>query len=213
MASDAVTVIMNDHRVLEKLFDQLLSGQGDRLALLDEVGARLEAHSRAEEDHVYPEILVEEPEESTTVYHGYEEHHEAAAMLYAIKQMEPDDPMLMTKLTEFVNAVRHHVEEEETEILPALAESAGQQRLAELGAEFEYRRVAELAKHGIEESPAAGPTSGGGRSSRGGGSRGSGGQADMTRDELYERAKAADIPGRSSMSKDELARAVRKAER
>jgi Rho termination factor, N-terminal domain len=33
----------------------------------------------------------------------------------------------------------------------------------------------------------------------------------MSREDLYERAKEADIPGRSEMSKDELARALKKA--
>lgn len=33
---------------------------------------------------------------------------------------------------------------------------------------------------------------------------------DTTRDELYERAQELDIPGRSDMSKDELAEAVRR---
>jgi hypothetical protein len=34
---------------------------------------------------------------------------------------------------------------------------------------------------------------------------------DLTKDELYERAKKADIPGRSDMNKDELVRALRAA--
>lgn len=33
--------------------------------------------------------------------------------------------------------------------------------------------------------------------------------AELTRDELYERARAADIPGRSDMNKDEFIRALR----
>ena len=33
--------------------------------------------------------------------------------------------------------------------------------------------------------------------------------ANVTRDELYEMAKKADVPGRSSMTKDELADALR----
>jgi len=32
---------------------------------------------------------------------------------------------------------------------------------------------------------------------------------DLTKDELYERAQKADIPGRSEMNKDELVRALR----
>ncbi len=34
---------------------------------------------------------------------------------------------------------------------------------------------------------------------------------DMTKDELYERAQKADIPGRSDMTKDELIKALRSA--
>jgi hemerythrin superfamily protein len=49
-------MIKNDHRVLEQLFAQLKSGEGDRRALLDEVEARLTAHARAEEGEVYPVI-------------------------------------------------------------------------------------------------------------------------------------------------------------
>jgi hypothetical protein len=34
---------------------------------------------------------------------------------------------------------------------------------------------------------------------------------DMTKDELYERAQKADIPGRSDMTKDDLIKALRSA--
>ena len=36
---------------------------------------------------------------------------------------------------------------------------------------------------------------------------------ELTKEELYERAQAADIPGRSSMSKEELIAALRSADR
>jgi len=44
-------------------------------------------------------------------------------------------------------------------------------------------------------------------------SRSSGGDdlAGMSREELYERAKKLDVPGRSKMSRDQLARAIRKS--
>lgn len=186
--ADAVTVITSDHRVMEGIFDRLRSGDGDRTALLNEVGARLEAHSRAEEDYVYPAIIRNDPDESKDVYHGYEEHHEAAALLYALKQMEPTDSGFESKLNEFIEAVQHHVQEEESEILPALAESLPPARLQELGREFERRRRRELAAHGYEDE-------------------------DMSAEELYEEAKEAQIPGRSRMSRDELVKAVRESGR
>ncbi|HEX2205719.1 MAG TPA: Ku protein [Longimicrobium sp.] len=77
------------------------------------------------------------------------------------------------------------------------------------------RRMREAAD---EDAPAA---SGGGAPSRGGGrSKGSkaadggdGGEDldEQSRAELYERAKELDIPGRSSMSKDELVKAIRRS--
>ena len=70
MASDAVTMIKNDHRVMERLFDMLKDPNSDRPALLSEVAARLSAHSWAEEEKVYPALLKADPSEEGQVYHG-----------------------------------------------------------------------------------------------------------------------------------------------
>jgi hemerythrin superfamily protein len=48
MASDTVTLITMDHRLLEDLFAQLQAGKGDRQKLVDEITARLTAHTQAE---------------------------------------------------------------------------------------------------------------------------------------------------------------------
>jgi hemerythrin superfamily protein len=251
MAADVVTLIMNDHRVLEGLFEKLRSREGDPQALLNEVEVRLTAHSRAEEDHVYSAILSEEPSEAGEVYHGFQEHHEAAAMLYELKSLEPGGPEYTAKLEEFIDAVTHHVEEEESELLPTLEESIDAERLTELGAKFEEERLRELAAHGLRDQGSAasasasgsrageramtgergmageremtgrgawgrpdGAESAGGRSDRKASDGGRGGDvSEMTKAELYERAKAADIPGRSQMSKEELARALEKSRR
>jgi hemerythrin superfamily protein len=56
MASDAVSLIMNDHRVLESLFEQVQAGRGGRQSLVEEIAARLTAHAHAEEQKVYPAL-------------------------------------------------------------------------------------------------------------------------------------------------------------
>lgn len=188
---DAVTLIKNDHRLLEKLFDQLTSGRGDRRALLVEVAARLAAHSHAEEMRVYPALAQARPQEHGEVEHGSEEHHEAEQMLHKLMAMQPDDPEFGQALTEFVEAVRHHVQEEETELLPALEQAVDRATLAELGREFAEIRAKELAIAGI---PAGQSTVD---------------SADASRAELYEQAKQAGVPGRSHMTKEELAQALR----
>jgi hemerythrin superfamily protein len=186
MATDAVTAIMNDHRVLEELFERMRTQKNKRPDLLKECVARLSAHAWAEEERVYPAIVQADPPEQGEVYHGVEEHHEAEQLLHRLEETDPNSQDFETVLEEFVAAVKHHVEEEETSILPALAESVGQAKLNELGVAFEERRMVVLQEHGI----------------------GAEGELELSREELYEKAKDANVPGRSSMSKEELAQAL-----
>ena len=143
MASDAVTLIMNDHRLMEQLFDRLRAGSGDRQLLLDEIAARLTAHSHAEEQRVYPSLPAEVAQRSA------DEHHEAERMLHDLQRMGPEDEAFNDRLEDFIATVGHHVEEEETSTLPALRESVDADRLIELGAAFEQVRLEELAVAGI----------------------------------------------------------------
>jgi hemerythrin superfamily protein len=197
---------MNDHRVMESLFEMLKDRKSDRPALVAEVVARLSAHSWAEEEKVYPALIKADPSEESQVYHGVEEHHEATELLHKLQAADPTSPAFDSILEDFVEAVKHHVEEEEQEILPEMAESLGQAKLEELGAAFEERRLEILKAHGITDSAVG---AGGAAAQLAAGQRaGRGDVREMTREELYEKAKKADIPGRSQMTKDELAKAV-----
>jgi hemerythrin superfamily protein len=146
MADDAVTLIKNDHRVMERLFERLKSGDGDRRALVAEIAAMLNAHSRAEEEQVYPAIANADPEE---VEHAYEEHEEAEDLLHRLQQADPDRPEFQRALVDLLDAVTHHVEEEERAVLPALEQAVDRQTLERLGADFMRVRRAELAKAGF----------------------------------------------------------------
>jgi hemerythrin superfamily protein len=184
--------------LFEKLFDQLTSGRGDRQALLIEVAARLAAHSHAEEMKVYPALAEAKPAEHGEVEHGAEEHHEAEQMLHRLMAMEPGDPEFEAGLAEFVDAVQHHVQEEETELLPALQQAVDAARLEELGRAFQEIRTKELAIAGITAEQSTMDSAGGTPS-----------MDEMSRDELYEQAKEAGVPGRSHMTKEQLAKALR----
>ncbi|HEV7823656.1 MAG TPA: hemerythrin domain-containing protein [Mycobacteriales bacterium] len=196
MATDAVTLIQEDHRLLEGLFGKLQAGEGDRRALVGEVVARLTAHARAEEREVYPAITRADPEEEPEVEHAYDEHKEAEHLLVKVRNLVGSDHFEQA-LAEFVEAVRHHVEEEEDEVLPALRDAVDEATLEELGAAFAKTRAEELRTAGLEEGAAGAETPA------------PDGLEHATRDELYEKAKEADIPGRSGMKKDELAEALR----
>jgi hemerythrin superfamily protein len=194
MGADAVTLITSDHRVIEALFRRLQAGKGDRRALVDEVTARLTAHSRAEEQHVYPAIREAGPADEESVDHAYHEHAEADHLLGKVRNLV-DSPHFDQALKEFVAAVEHHVEEEESEVLPALRKAVDTATLEQLGDAFDNARI-ELLREAGYEAPDAGAAD-------------DGKLTDATRDELYELAKQADIAGRSSMNKDQLAQALR----
>lgn len=210
MATDVISLIMDDHRLMEQLFERIQAGEGDRAALIDEVEARLLAHARAEEQEVYPAVAKAVPEEREEVDHGYDEHQETEKLIQKVRE-RMDAPGFDHALQKFISAMEHHVEEEETEVLPALRETVDEDTLERLGEAFIRVRGEVLREEGFDE-----PSQSGGRETggRGHGRRGSGGgatgeAAQPTRAELYERAKQADISGRSQMSKEELERALR----
>jgi len=54
MDSNVVDLIMNDHRELERIFDELMTQPDKRPSLVPVMITLLTAHSRAEESQVYP---------------------------------------------------------------------------------------------------------------------------------------------------------------
>ncbi|WP_063766182.1 hemerythrin domain-containing protein [Streptosporangium amethystogenes] len=178
MPQNVIDLIMADHRDVEMIFEKLKKQPEDRPALVAELAAKFVAHARAEEAKVYPELAKAAPNEQGEVRHGVEEHHEAEELLVTLMETDPDRPEFLTALEQMVKAVKHHVEEEESDILPAMAKAIPGDRLVKLGRVFSQAKAEELAK----------PPKPKGR----------------TKEELVEQAKEKGIEGHSSMTKDEL---------
>jgi hemerythrin superfamily protein len=174
MTKDVVDLIMNDHRELEKLFDTLLDEPDKRAGLLPVMTTLLTAHSRAEESEVYP--AAREAGGADDVEHSQKEHLEADQLALALSRTDPMSPDFPTALQKLVDAVSHHVAEEERTVLPGMRERLDEARRAELGEAFLAAREEHLG-----EQP-----------------------ADITKAELDQQAANAGLSGTSSMSKDEL---------
>jgi hemerythrin superfamily protein len=197
MADDLITLVTTDHRELQRLFEMMRTDRSSRPLALPLAVAMLEAHSEAEEDRVYPAVA-REAGEKAEAEHAAEEHHEAESLGKHLLEMDWESEEFDQALQEWIGAVEHHMEEEENEILPALSQAVGAERLRELGMEFANRRAKALAGRPLK---AAGGTTGSG-----------GGAEGATRAELYDKARELGVEGRSTMSKDELAEQVAKAE-
>lgn len=145
MADDVVDLIMRDHREMERMFDTLQSDPGSRAALVPVLTTMLVAHSRAEESQVYP-VAREEAGASDDVEHSQEEHLLADRLLGELAETDPGTSAFDDKLAELIEAVTHHVGEEESTVLPQMRKALSEQRRAELGEAFLASRQEHLGE-------------------------------------------------------------------
>ncbi|HEX7715748.1 MAG TPA: hemerythrin domain-containing protein, partial [Marmoricola sp.] len=120
MDPNVVDLIMNDHRELERIFDQLMTQPDKRPSLVPVMITLLTAHSRAEESEVYPAAV--EAGGAHDVEHSQKEHLAADQLAAAVAESDYDAADFPEKLQKLVDAVKHHVEEEETSVLPGMRE-------------------------------------------------------------------------------------------
>ncbi|MFD4669184.1 hemerythrin domain-containing protein [Lentzea sp. NPDC058450] len=181
MQYDVVDLIMQDHREVERLFDELRNHPEKRPLLTPVLCGLLVAHSRAEESEVYPAARDAGGEDE--VEHSQEEHAEAEQLLAKLLDTDYDSPAYEKALKDVVDSITHHVEEEEKTVLPGMRRRLSATRRYELGELFARSRADHLG-----ELP---------------------GQA--TREELLVQARNIGLEGASSMSKAQLRRELHKA--
>jgi hemerythrin superfamily protein len=173
--TDVVDLIVQDHRELQRMFDELRSDPSRRKTLVPVMSTLLFAHSRAEESEVYPRARAAGGEED--VEHSQEEHLEADRRAERLMALDPDSDDFGEALEELIEAVTHHLEEEEQSVLPHMRDRMSADELTDLGEKF----LAARAEH-LGDQP-----------------------DDMTKAQLEQQADNIDLDGASSMSKDELA--------
>ncbi|HVM07548.1 MAG TPA: hemerythrin domain-containing protein [Acidimicrobiales bacterium] len=185
---DVTELLNTDHREVEQLFAEYEQTQDWNIAM--QICDELLRHATVEEEIVYPAL---EKADQEITQEAEQEHQDAEQLIEQIQSLEADDPQLPQLMTQLKEAVQHHVEEEESEAWPKLREQFGD-KLDELGTKVEERKQQLKAE---EEGTGSG-----------GSESGAGGLIDLTKDELMEKAREADIQGRSKMNKDELAQAL-----
>jgi hemerythrin superfamily protein len=178
-----------EHRRAEQLMQQLADSDpgATRQQTLDELTRALTLHMQVEERYLYPlvaDVLGDDAEQEADVEHSLA--REGLATLHDLV----DQPGFKAAVDMLQAGVGHHVEDEEQKIFPKLRTQARRQ-LDELDPEELEHEV----ERDLDLEPGSEPID----------------ADELTRDELYRRAQEADIPGRSSMSKDELAEAVGEA--
>ena len=141
-----ITLIKDDHTKLEAVFKKLEAEKGDTRDLLMQVAELLVPHSKAEEEVVYPAIKSTAPDEAEDVDDGLAEHQHVEATLNQLLGMDPEEPGADGLIAAMIGEVRHHVEEEESLVLPKFADEATNQQLGELGERFTAAKEKYLAQ-------------------------------------------------------------------
>lgn len=181
---DPTKLLEADHRQVEELLDQIEEAEGpERQPLLDQLTSALKAHMTLEEEILYPGMEPVTGEE--TVTEGVNEHNLVRGALDDLLALAPDEPGFAAALEVVKTGIEHHVEDEEGEVFPQLRDDG-----REVLAAMEDRFLARRAELGLPSDPATLAEN-------------------LTKDELLEEAKAAGVRGAASMTKAELAEALR----
>jgi hemerythrin-like domain-containing protein len=140
----ATDLLRQQHRELRVLLKEVLRADSprERRALLHEIAARLEVHTRIEEEIFYPALRAEGGGGlELLVLEAYEQHHIVDLVLRDLVRADAGAERFAAKLSVFQELIEHHVEEEEHEMFPAAERKLAARRLEELG-----RRMLEKAE-------------------------------------------------------------------
>jgi iron-sulfur cluster repair protein YtfE (RIC family) len=130
--NDPMRILKADHREVEKLLDRLGDSEegAEREQMLDELVMKLTAHMEMEETIVYPPVATtvgEEDEEEAEVEHGLA--REGLTTLQSMVAM----PGFGAAVEMLKGGIAHHVEEEESQLLPELKDGLDRDQWAAIG--------------------------------------------------------------------------------
>jgi hemerythrin superfamily protein len=127
---DAIVMLREDHAAVEKLFKKFEAGD---LAVVPRICDELELHAEIEEEVFYPSVRAEVDDQDDEVLEAVEEHHVVKLLVSELRALDPSDETYKAKATVLMENVRHHIEEEEGEMFPAVRSALGRKRLQEIG--------------------------------------------------------------------------------
>jgi hemerythrin superfamily protein len=185
---DALGLLAGDHNRVRGLFARFESAKesddtAQLVTLAEKIFEELEVHTTLEEEIFYPAVHDLSDDLGEVVDEGIQEHHVVKTLMGELGGTEAGSDEWVAKMAVLIENVEHHAEEEEKEMFPDVRSAAGAEMLEELSTRMEARK-AELGAPTLADT------------------------IDLTKSELLEKAKEQEIPGRSSMSQEELAAAI-----
>ena len=156
--TDAVQLLLSDHQTVRQLFDQYqqqagsATGSPQKQQMAEQICKLVTVHANLEEELFYPaarqalgphDLL----DESAV------EHASARDLIEQIQQMDPSEELYDAKVKVLGEYVKHHVQEEENELIPLLQQQ-GNLDFAALGQQMMTRRQELMSEMGVQEPSA-----------------------------------------------------------
>lgn len=142
---DAISLLKNDHRKVEKIFSQIEKGTGNREQLFNELATELTVHAEIEEKLFYPAVK-NARQTHDLVLESFEEHKQVKMVLADLAKADKKTEHWLAGLKVLMEDVQHHVGEEENELFPKVKDKVlSEQELKDLGNRMEEMKMQQLA--------------------------------------------------------------------
>jgi hemerythrin-like domain-containing protein len=151
---DAFSLLKEDHRKVEQLFQQLEAASGKaKLTVFEQIKTELELHTHIEEKIFYPAL--EKPRETHDLtLEAYEEHDVVKKLLKELSRAKSADEEWEAKAKVLQENVEHHVEEEENELFEKAESALGEEDIEALGERMEAEKERQMGRGAAKKSAA-----------------------------------------------------------
>ena len=185
---DAIALLTADHNRVRGLFSMFKEAKesDDATAMqaaAERIFENLDVHASIEESTFYPQVSDASEEVHELVTEGVEEHNVVKRLIAECRAGSPGSEEWVAKLTVLIENVDHHAEEEESDMFPKVRKALGAERLTSVGEQLTAAKK-QLGAPTAEDA------------------------AGLTKEQLTEKAREQQVPGRSSMDAEELAATI-----
>ncbi len=156
--SDAIELLREDHRKVEKLFDEFeKADREDAMAcskIVEQACTELKIHATLEEELFYPAVRDALEADDTSLIDEAEVEHDTAKMLIArLEGLGAEEPHYAATFTVLSEYIKHHVKEEEGELFPKVKKTGLD--LEDLGARMRSRKDELIEEMGVATAETA----------------------------------------------------------
>jgi hemerythrin superfamily protein len=181
---DSTALLTADHNRVRGLFTRFREAQesddtGAMADLAEQLYTELQVHTTIEEEIFYPDVRQGDHELEDMVAEGLEEHHVVDVLMEEAQALTPGEEAWVAKLTVLIENVEHHAGEEESELFPKVRSVFAAGDLEAQARRLEARK-AQLGAPTVAD------------------------KEHLSVDDLRRLAQEQEIPGRSSMDREEL---------